>query len=876
MVKVSVIIPVFHPGEGLAKCIQALRDQTLQEIELIFVDDRGSDKDAELIRKASGDDSRIIFIQNEENLGPGPSRNRGIEAASGEYLAFADPDDYPAEDFLALLYAKALESGADIVKGVCALIDVDGKRIPQKRKHTLNDWIKCDMAMGKPLYSVFSYEHQAAIYRHELLIRSGARYGTSRNSEDTTFLLRVCLAAESIAFEERAVYCYSEREGSLDRVFTAQRLKEGRLAYREMAESLLPQRAKDLWMYDYMAQQVLHWLKLLVKTEQGESKEAICETRNAFREELLSSPLAFSLAERNASVYAFLQDNVDLVPDPYGSQWGNVPYSEYEGIAQQWVKYLSEHPESVQRAEWDIRHVFENAIMYQGRESTAEKRRRLKELRELARQLPDRTVLTKEYLLMRLFIDYGVDLFGVCQSKLRGTFQKLLRFYRNQVKLRSRCWKALRKDYFNLDGAIEKKRTDSKETVKVSVIIPVFHPGEGLAKCIQALRDQTLQEIELIFVDDRGSDKDAELIRKASGDDSRIIFIQNEENLGPGPSRNRGIEAASGEYLAFADPDDYPAEDFLALLYAKALESGADIVKGVCALIDVDGKRIPQKRKHTLNDWIKCDMAMGKPLYSVFSYEHQAAIYRHELLIRSGARYGTSRNSEDTTFLLRVCLAAESIAFEERAVYCYSEREGSLDRVFTAQRLKEGRLAYREMAESLLPQRAKDLWMYDYMAQQVLHWLKLLVKTEQGESKEAICETRNAFREELLSSPLAFSLAERNASVYAFLQDNVDLVPDPYGSQWGNVPYSEYEGIAQQWVKYLSEHPESVQRAEWDIRHVFENAIMYQGRESTAEKRRRLKELRELARQLPDRTVLTKEYLLMRLFIDYGIILFDR
>ena len=112
MVKVSVIVPVYHPGAGLAKCMQMLRGQTLPEIELIFVDDRGSDEDASLIQKAASDDPRIILIRNAENLGPGPSRNRGIAAASGEYLAFADADDYPAEDFLALLYAKALESSS--------------------------------------------------------------------------------------------------------------------------------------------------------------------------------------------------------------------------------------------------------------------------------------------------------------------------------------------------------------------------------------------------------------------------------------------------------------------------------------------------------------------------------------------------------------------------------------------------------------------------------------------------------------------------------------------------------------------------------------------------------------------------------------------
>ena len=103
------------------------------------------------------------------------------------------------------------------------------------------------------------------------------------------------------------------------------------------------------------------------------------------------------------------------------------------------------------------------------------------------------------------------------------------------------------------------------ENIAVSLIVPVWNPGEGVKKCIESLRSQTLTNIEIIFVDDRGSDASMEAIRAAAELDSRIKILVNPENSGPGYSRNAGIEASRGEYLGFIDPDDYVApEDYLA------------------------------------------------------------------------------------------------------------------------------------------------------------------------------------------------------------------------------------------------------------------------------------------------------------------------
>ena len=69
--KVSVIIPVWNSGPGICLCVDSLRGQTLEDIEMIFVDDCGTDGAMEVIRQASAEDLRIRSITNAENVGPG-------------------------------------------------------------------------------------------------------------------------------------------------------------------------------------------------------------------------------------------------------------------------------------------------------------------------------------------------------------------------------------------------------------------------------------------------------------------------------------------------------------------------------------------------------------------------------------------------------------------------------------------------------------------------------------------------------------------------------------------------------------------------------------------------------------------------------------
>ena len=105
-------------------------------------------------------------------------------------------------------------------------------------------------------------------------------------------------------------------------------------------------------------------------------------------------------------------------------------------------------------------------------------------------------------------------------------------------------------------------QASKKSAPKVSVILPVYNVAPYLGRCIESLQAQTLADLEFIFVDDCSTDGSMESVEAWAEKDSRVRILRNEKNIGPGPSRNRGIEEARGEHLSFVDPDDYIAPDF--------------------------------------------------------------------------------------------------------------------------------------------------------------------------------------------------------------------------------------------------------------------------------------------------------------------------
>lgn len=115
--RISVIIPVYKVEAYIAECLDSVLSQSYRNIEVICVDDCGGDSSVAIAERYAEQDSRVKIIRHEHNRGVGPARNTGMDAASGDYIFFIDPDDIMVEGCLANLLAEAEKRGADVTVG---------------------------------------------------------------------------------------------------------------------------------------------------------------------------------------------------------------------------------------------------------------------------------------------------------------------------------------------------------------------------------------------------------------------------------------------------------------------------------------------------------------------------------------------------------------------------------------------------------------------------------------------------------------------------------------------------------------------------------------------------------------------------------------
>lgn len=122
---ISVIIPVYNVEKYLMRCVDSVRSQTYQNLEIILVDDGSPDRCSEMCEEIKQMDSRVKVI-HKENGGLGFARNSGLEAVTGEYVTFIDSDDWISQDHIENLYIDAKKNNSDVVIGAHTSVDANG------------------------------------------------------------------------------------------------------------------------------------------------------------------------------------------------------------------------------------------------------------------------------------------------------------------------------------------------------------------------------------------------------------------------------------------------------------------------------------------------------------------------------------------------------------------------------------------------------------------------------------------------------------------------------------------------------------------------------------------------------------------------------
>ncbi|MCC8161105.1 MAG: glycosyltransferase [Oscillospiraceae bacterium] len=212
---VSVIVPVFNREKEIAACIESLRGQTLENIEIIIVNDGSTDNT--LSAAESIDDERITVL-SQANSGQGIARNTGMAAASGEYIAFVDSDDTVEKEMLEVMYKKAKTENADIVQ--CNISDIypNGKKTVQLAPFDATVDITDKGEYTDKYFSTcrHSYEVCNKLFRKKMIDDSGVKFRDTRKyfSEDLLFNLEIIDHIKRISFISEPYYNYYQNESS--------------------------------------------------------------------------------------------------------------------------------------------------------------------------------------------------------------------------------------------------------------------------------------------------------------------------------------------------------------------------------------------------------------------------------------------------------------------------------------------------------------------------------------------------------------------------------------------------------------------------------------------------------------------------------------
>ena len=217
MPKVSIIVPVYNVEKYLTKCLTTLVEQTLDDYEIIVVNDGSPDNSQEIIDDFKEKYPEKIKSFIKENGGLSDARNFGIKKATGDYIGFVDSDDYVNENMFEKLYKKAKSKKADMV--VCSYNSVflDKKGDVKKSKASK---IENTPAFGKSIYEspdILAYSRSFAwnkLYKRELF--NDFQFPTGQIYEDSAVVYNILSAANKVVAVSEPLYNYvGKREGAI-------------------------------------------------------------------------------------------------------------------------------------------------------------------------------------------------------------------------------------------------------------------------------------------------------------------------------------------------------------------------------------------------------------------------------------------------------------------------------------------------------------------------------------------------------------------------------------------------------------------------------------------------------------------------------------
>ena len=280
MNKVSVIVPIYNKESYLRESLDSLINQTINELEIILIDDKSTDSSLSIVKEYANKDKRIKVIELDNNVGVSEARNIGLKLANAEYIGFLDADDYIDNRFFEVLYEKAIKENSDIVKGKQVEINLNNEK---------KDQLDFDYS-NSPLY--FSVGFWSAIYKSSLLKDHNIKFRKESSlGEDLVFLLDVTTICNKMIYTKEVSYYYVERDSSLSNsTLTTEKLDDllNNMSYilNKLESEKVYDSNKNVYIFRYLSV-IHHLLSLINKTQNNQIKakclQAILKYKSSFK-----------------------------------------------------------------------------------------------------------------------------------------------------------------------------------------------------------------------------------------------------------------------------------------------------------------------------------------------------------------------------------------------------------------------------------------------------------------------------------------------------------------------------------------------------------------------------------------------------------------
>ncbi|ECL3199954.1 glycosyltransferase family 2 protein [Campylobacter jejuni] len=212
MPQLSIIIPLFNSCDFILRALQSCINQTLKDIEILIIDDKGKDNSLNIVLEFAKKDPRIKIFQNEENLGTFASRNIGVLHSSSDFIMFLDSDDFLTPGACEIAF-KEMKKGFDLLCFDAFVHRVKTKQFYRFKQDEVFNQKEFFEFLGKQRH--FCWSVWAKLFRKDLILKSFERinlYERLSYGEDVLFCYMNFLECDKTGVFKECIYHYEFNE----------------------------------------------------------------------------------------------------------------------------------------------------------------------------------------------------------------------------------------------------------------------------------------------------------------------------------------------------------------------------------------------------------------------------------------------------------------------------------------------------------------------------------------------------------------------------------------------------------------------------------------------------------------------------------------